>query len=324
MVYHMINEAIKGRSPIKIVSDDTDVLVIIAHHLYTRTKNMPDTVQVYICRHAPKVVLSLMSMQLPKSMLKSCPIFWRCMHWRAVIQYLVLLALARRPGKATAFRKLECFTDILKLGDTSASMDDIIESCLEYVVTLYGQKQGNSLWLDTMRSRIFNRKIAGKRHTPPCLSSLPPTMAAFKSHCERARRAHYQAALWRSAGMPSPPSLDPQKLGWQKKGSALKPVYLSEQRPVAPEQILNIISCGCKTACKSASCTCTKFRLSSMHRFLQMWRRKRMWKPNEASGGRMKTTWVTILTLIKFQHFAELSEVDLRWSNTARSFWSFC
>ena len=46
MVYHMIEESVEGRSHILIVSDDTDVLIIITHQLQPRTNNMPATVTV--------------------------------------------------------------------------------------------------------------------------------------------------------------------------------------------------------------------------------------------------------------------------------------
>ena len=46
MVHHMINEAVAGNSPIKVVCDDTDVLLILAHHLHTGTNNMPATVKL--------------------------------------------------------------------------------------------------------------------------------------------------------------------------------------------------------------------------------------------------------------------------------------
>ena len=46
MVYHMIEESVEGRSHIWIVSDDTDVLIIITHQLQARTNNMPATVNV--------------------------------------------------------------------------------------------------------------------------------------------------------------------------------------------------------------------------------------------------------------------------------------
>lgn len=46
MAYHLINEAVDGYSPIKVASDDTDVLVILAHHLYTGTNDMPPSVKL--------------------------------------------------------------------------------------------------------------------------------------------------------------------------------------------------------------------------------------------------------------------------------------
>jgi hypothetical protein len=93
-------------------------------------------------------------------------------------------------GKTTVLKKLETFTESLQLGDPSTSLDEITASCLEYVATLYGREFEGSL--NTMRADIFTRKIGGKRHVPPKLSSLPPTMAAFRPHCER---AHYQTTL---------------------------------------------------------------------------------------------------------------------------------
>ncbi len=46
MVYHMIEESVGWRSPIRIVSDDTGVLIILAHHLQARTNNLPATVKI--------------------------------------------------------------------------------------------------------------------------------------------------------------------------------------------------------------------------------------------------------------------------------------
>ena len=48
MVYHKIEESVGGNSPIRDVSDDTDVLIIIKHQLLSRTNNLPATVKVTI------------------------------------------------------------------------------------------------------------------------------------------------------------------------------------------------------------------------------------------------------------------------------------
>ena len=113
-------------------------------------------------------------------------------------------------GKATVLKKLMTLTDSFSLGDASASLDDeVIDSSVKFVVTLYGKEHGASF--NSMRAEIFKRTIAGKRHVPPKLSSLPPTMAAFRLHCQH---AHFQTALWKAAGMPSPPDLGPLQCGW--------------------------------------------------------------------------------------------------------------
>ena len=44
----MLYEAVGGHPPVKIVSDNTDVLVILAHHLHAQTKGMPNDVQFFM------------------------------------------------------------------------------------------------------------------------------------------------------------------------------------------------------------------------------------------------------------------------------------
>ena len=58
MAHHMINEAVAGHTPIKVVCDDTDVLVILAHHLHARTSSLPSTVKVLMesCGRSPVVI----------------------------------------------------------------------------------------------------------------------------------------------------------------------------------------------------------------------------------------------------------------------------
>jgi len=149
---------------------------------------------------------------------------------------------------------------------------------------LYQQKYDKSL--NSTRAALFARKVVGKRHVPPKLSSLPPTMGAFRLHCAR---AHYQTVLWKSAGKPSPPTLAPEHFGWEKRANMLQPVYLSDDKAVVPDEVLHLISCGCKSGCKSAMCNCMKFNLSIMHRILLLLRRRKLCKCDQRSAtGRTK------------------------------------
>ena len=252
LAYHMINEAVAGHSPIKVVSDDTDVLVILAHHMYMHTNNMPDAIEVFMesCSGNSSVI------DVNKVVEKHSKVMPNILAAHALTGCDTVSSLAGI-GKTTVLKKLETFKEILKLGEPSDSLDDVMDSCLKYVASLYGQKDGESL--DTMRSVIFTRKIGGKRHVAPKLSSLPPTMAAFKLHCAR---AHYQTMLWKSAGVLSPSHLDPQEFGWEKKSSILQPIYLTKGQLIAPMEVLSLIRCGCKTGCKSAHCSCAKYVLA--------------------------------------------------------------
>ena len=173
MTYHMIQEALAGHTSIRIASDDTDVLTILAHHLYERTNNLPNTVHV--------------SME-------------SCIRNRAVIDvnevvktHIKILAAHALTGcdtvssfagvgKTTVLKKLKTFTDTLNLSDSSIPSDDVLDPSLRFVVTFYGQTYGEEP-LDNMRASIFTPKISGKRHVSPKLSTLPPTMAAFIPHC---------------------------------------------------------------------------------------------------------------------------------------------
>ena len=106
-----------------------------------------------------------------------------------------------------------------------------------------------------MRALTFTQKIAGKRNVSPILSSLPPTMAAFRPHCIR---AYFQTAIWKAAGEPAPPNLNPLHYGWQKCGQYLRPTHTEPEQPAGPEEVLILVKCGCNMDCRTRLCTCAK------------------------------------------------------------------
>ena len=251
MAYHMIQEAAAKHSRIRVISDDTDVLLIFAHHLHAHTNNLPHTIQVTMeeCSESHAIIDVNEVVKHPAAVIPNILGAHALSGCDTVSSFVGI-------GKATVLKKLMTFTDSLSLGDPSASLDKVIDSSVKFVATLYGKEHGASL--NSMRADIFKRKIAWKRHVPPKLSSLPPTMAAFRLHCQR---AHFQTALWKAAGMPSLPDLDPLQCGWEMNGSKLQPVFSQLGQLAAPDEVLNLVSCGCKTGCKTALCCCTKFNL---------------------------------------------------------------
>jgi hypothetical protein len=166
-------------------------------------------------------------------------------------------------GKSTVLKKLKNFKEELQLGDANSSCDAILKSTCKFVTTLYGRNPDDD-W-STLRATIFARKMAGKQHVVPKLCSLPPTLSAFKLHCQR---AHFETAIWKSAGMPDPPSMDPLEYGSDVDGNILRPtmIYCGDilratmipsDTLIAPDELLTLVCCNCTTACKSALCSCS-------------------------------------------------------------------
>ena len=75
---------------------------------------------------------------------------------------------------------------------------------------------------------------------------------------ENVKRAHFQAALWRSISVI--PELSPEEYGWKRDtaNKTLCPISLPDNTKPAPDYILEIIKCGCKTdtPCSTKKCSC--------------------------------------------------------------------
>ena len=85
--------------------------------------------------------------------------------------------------------------------------------------------------------------------------SLPHTLAALK---EKVSRAHYITLQWKSAHINSPTLPDPNHYGWlfDKKDQVFEPVMTS--LAPAPESIIHLPTCNCKTNCFTNRCKCQK------------------------------------------------------------------
>jgi hypothetical protein len=75
-------------------------------------------------------------------------------------------------------------------------------------------------------------------------------------------RSELQAAIWRSAMLPSSPDLDVTKHGYMKdeEPQSLNPVHSSSTKPFIPKKLEDILSCSCSgdEPCKRKQCGCHK------------------------------------------------------------------
>ena len=135
------------------------------------------------------------------------------------------------------------------LGEEEATDSDLIETGNNFFLALYGQKKSTSL--NEARHNIFF-----KRKNPPKLKCLPPTNANLALHI---KRAHLQAMLWKAADKCDPPHVDIKFYGWEIDANSDVMPMLSKN-PIAPKQLLDIISCNCRAAGKACAgrCGCNK------------------------------------------------------------------
>ena len=85
-------------------------------------------------------------------------------------------------------------------------------------------------------------------------AQLPPCKDALELH---AKRANYQAAIWRRSLQPQPVVPSPNGQGWSVDSSNSIPVNWLTLLP-APQQLLELVSCSCKKGCGTGLCSCCR------------------------------------------------------------------
>jgi hypothetical protein len=87
------------------------------------------------------------------------------------------------------------------------------------------------------------------------LELLPPTHDALELHVARANE---QAKIWLQADRECINIAD-DCLGWTKQDGIMKPVWT--RLPAVPAACLELMTCGCKSKCRTARCRCFKISL---------------------------------------------------------------
>lgn len=113
---------------------------------------------------------------------------------------------------------------------------------IDCILTMYGAK--TTKCLNELRYKRFIA-LASKNKSVQ-LNSLPPTEDAAKQHI---KRVYLQVQQWKNNS-----SIPPEEWGWRRE-NYLKPIKMTQ--PAAPDNVLKLIFCSCKTGCGSA-CGCRK------------------------------------------------------------------
>jgi hypothetical protein len=243
-----------GSSSIKVVSDDTDVFILLLHYYHTL---LPSTCQLLMEGTSSKRSV----IDIKATVLKHAKIVPQLMAAHAItgcdtVAYLWGI------GKATALKALLAGHKLDQLGQLNVEIDEVVAEATKFVAACYGSKTVENM--SKVRFEIWRSKTSKKKITkPPPLKSLPPTSEAF---AENVKRAHLQVALWKAASEPDPPDLCLDIHGWMKDevDKSLTPIMVPPNVAPAPPEILQMICCGCSTEhpCSTARCGCAAAQLA--------------------------------------------------------------
>jgi hypothetical protein len=117
----------------------------------------------------------------------------------------------------------------------------------EFMCTLYGAPDPHG-GVNKARNDMFDK---GQK----ALEKLPPTRDALELHLER---SNYQAKVWLQANVAIQTVGSPADTGgWRVlENESLEVVW--SRLPSIPDACIELVTCGCKSKCKTASCRCSK------------------------------------------------------------------
>lgn len=246
MVSFVLEAAKSGDPVVRVVSDDTDVFVLLVY--WVKRAELRCKVQMerwdgsVLDINATCANLDQKSLQLP------------AVH---AISGCDTTSYPYGKGKVTAVNNMLSgdFQGLTTLGNTGTSCRELMNVAVPFFNALYGQPPETSM--ESARYNLFTKKKKS-----PKVMSLPPTSANLQQHI---LRAHLQVMLWKSADCKGPPdeSKDITNFGWEFRNGIPSPI-IAEGNP-APPELLDVICCKCKAhgkKCSTETCGCRKQHLS--------------------------------------------------------------
>lgn len=158
-------------------------------------------------------------------------------------------------GKGLVLKKVMGNQDLIEIAGKVFDVDssDVVAKFgIQLLIRMYGGFEFETL--DIMRYRKFASKVVSNSVSFLQIQTLPPTTAAAEQHC---KRTFYQVIEWTK--LDEDLQLDPLDWGWTMSNGKLVPV--KTRLPAAPDQLINVIRCKCKSNCDNRRCSCRKHGL---------------------------------------------------------------
>ena len=151
-----------------------------------------------------------------------------------------LPSLVKGSGKQSSFSNAVKSTSKLyaSIGEEWKVSEDTFEDTEALVCQIYGKKCQS---VDVLRYEIHCAK--GGKVEP---EALPPWQSFLRFHVTR---ANYQAAIWKRAIVPFSVIPSPGGHGWEAYNISNVVRFVKLGSKLAPEEVLELLSCTCKRAC---------------------------------------------------------------------------
>ena len=161
---------------IRVLSDDTDMFVLLVYWVYRADLELPYKVQMERWDRTVQNAFSCLA----------------CMHLAGVIPPRILVSIWQR---ALNILLAQDFPDVL--GEVDTTHTDLVEATKAFFCALYSQLPGASMGPACFK--LFTKK---KKKTPKVMA-LPPTSANL---LQLALQAYLQTMLWKAADHQGPPN----------------------------------------------------------------------------------------------------------------------
>ena len=249
IISYMLQAADDGCHVVRVLSDDTDIFVLLVY--WTWRCDLQDRLAVQMEKW-DGVVLDVNA---------------TFSHLRSTVCSQLLGAHAITgcdtvsypfgKGKASMLKTLKegDFPGLFDvLGEDGAFQEDLMAVGEQFFVALYGQPSGS--FMTQARYNLYTRK----QGTPMRIMSLPPTDLNLFLHV---KRTHLEMLLWKAADQLGPPDVSITEYGWEIQDGLICPSIYSG--PPGPPLLMSEISCRCRAegkAGKETNCSCHRVKLS--------------------------------------------------------------
>ena len=254
LAQQMVHAASQTDSCVSVISDDTDVFVLLLYHYFK--EKLTGLVVMESPVQGRAIIDIRTTVNANKDIISDLPAAHALSGSDTTACYYGI-------GKGTVVKVLRSKTTLIpSLGDLSCPFEDVLKESTSFIAACYNTKTDETD-MSSVRQKVWSSKVGKAPSCAPKLCSIPPTSEAFG---ENVKRAHLQASIWRKALDSDPPESDRLKFGWNKNEQlkALVPVMLPKEVPLAPQDVLKLIKCSCESQspCGTLRCGCNSSRLS--------------------------------------------------------------